>query len=242
MALFPDDLSWRGRATYVAHAGKAVLRQHHRELLPLLRRFVPADATVLDVGAHAGQFAKLFAGLAPAGRVYAFEPSGYARSILTLAVRVRRLSNVTVVARALGDAPGEAVLSTPVKAKGSVRFGLAHFGATGPGRSERVPIVTLDTFAAEQRLTRLDFVKADVEGWEARMLAGGAETLQRLRPPMLLELVDSHLRRAGDDLAGAWAELTAWGYTPHAWSGERLTPLAAPRDGDSLWLPPGTSA
>ena len=74
------------------------------------------------------------------------------------------------------------------------------------------------------------------------MLAGGAATLQRLRPPMLIELVDSHLRRAGDDLAGAWAQLTAWGYAPHAWSGERLTPLAAPRDGDSIWLPPGTSA
>lgn len=242
MAFFPDGLSWRGRATYVAHAGKAVFRQHHRELLPLLRRFVPRDAIVIDVGAHAGQFAKLFAALAPAGRIYAFEPSGYARSILNLAVHARRLSNVTVVGRALGDAPGEAVLSTPLKAKGSVRFGLAHFGTAGPGRSERVPIVTLDGFADEQRLTRLDFVKADVEGWEARMLAGGAATLQRLRPPMLLELIDSHLRRAGDDLASAWARLIAWGYTPHAWSSEGLTPLAAPRDGDSIWLPPGTSA
>jgi FkbM family methyltransferase len=242
MPLFPAGLSWRGRATYLAHAGKAIVRQHHRELLPLLRRFVPHDATVIDVGAHAGQFAKLFAHLAPAGRVYAFEPSTYARSILTLAVHARRLRNVTVVARGLGDAPGEAVLSTPIKTSGSVRYGLAHLGTGGAGRTEAVPIVTLDAFAAEQRLSRIDFVKADVEGWEARMLAGGEQTLRRWRPPMLLELVDGHLHRAGDDLHGAWSMLTGWGYTPHAWSGERLVPLATPRDGDSVWLPPGTSA
>ncbi|MSP21242.1 MAG: FkbM family methyltransferase [Alphaproteobacteria bacterium] len=94
---------------------------------------LPADGVVLDVGAHAGQFAKLFAGLVPEGTVYAFEPSAHARSILTLAVRARRLRNIAVVAAALGDKPGEASLSTPVKAAGSVRFGLAHLGTAAAG-------------------------------------------------------------------------------------------------------------
>src|SRR5262245_61843719 len=131
MALFPPDLTWRGRATFLAHAGKAIFRQHHQELLPALQPFLPTDGVVLDVGAHAGQFAKRFAKQVPQGKVYAFEPSQYARSILTLAVRVRGLRNVEVVPAALGDGAGSAVLSTPVKAAGSVRFGLAHLNAGG---------------------------------------------------------------------------------------------------------------
>lgn len=228
MGFFPAGLAWRGRAMYLAHAGKALFRQHHRELLPLLGQFVDTNAVVLDIGAHAGQFTKLFARLAPAGQVFAFEPSSYARSILTLAVRTHRLTNVTIVASALGDAPGQATLSTPVKAAGSVRFGLAHLGAATAARTEVVPVVPLDQFAAQHRLTKLSFVKAEVEGWELRMLSGGAETLRGFRPPLLLELVDNHLRRAGDTLPAAWSTLQAWGYAPHAWKGgDRLTPLAS---------------
>ncbi len=239
MAFFPPDLSWRGRATFLAHTGKAIFRQHHQELLPVLRPLVPTDGVVVDVGAHAGQFAKLFAQLAPQGRVYAFEPSLYARSILTLAVRARRLNNIEIVAAALGDGAGSAVLSTPVKKAGSVRFGLAHLSAKAEsgGRVETVPIVTLDSFFAQRRLDRLSFLKADVEGWEMRMLVGAAETIRRHRPPMLLELVDSHLRRAGDTLPAAWDLLTSWGYEPQTWDGSRVARCDAPRDGDCFWMP-----
>ena len=123
-----SELPWRGRASYLAHAFKAVARQHHRELRPVLSRFIHRDSVVIDAGAHAGQFTKLFATLARAGEVYAFEPGAYPRSILRLAVGARRIHNVTIVAKGLGDAEGKLVLATPLKAQGSVRFGLAHMG------------------------------------------------------------------------------------------------------------------
>jgi len=63
------DLTFRQKLTWCAHFFKAATKQHHREMLPLLRRYIGADAVVIDVGAHAGQFAKLFAGLAVRGHV-----------------------------------------------------------------------------------------------------------------------------------------------------------------------------
>ena len=45
------------------------------------------ESVVLDVGAHAGQMAKLFAGLVPRGHVYAFEPGAYALAVLRGAQR-----------------------------------------------------------------------------------------------------------------------------------------------------------
>lgn len=238
-----QDLGWRGRASYLAHAFKAVAKQHHRELIPVLRKFVPAAGVIVDAGSHAGQFAKLFARLAPQGRVYAFEPSSYARSILELAVRARGFGNVTVVGAGLGDAQGTLRLVTPVKRQGTFRYGLAHMkaadaGATGDGfAEEEVPIMTIDSFAAGQGLGRLDFLKVDVEGWERRILEGARESIARWHPAMLLELQEAHLARAGDSLAESWGTLVSWGYKPFLWTGgDELVPLTEPRDGDIFWV------
>ena len=241
------ELPWRARASYLAHAFKAVARQHHTELKPVLTPYIPRDAVVADVGGHSGQFAKLFAGMAPAGRIYTFEPGAYPRSILQTAIRLRRLNNVTLVPKGLGDKPSKLGLSTPVKVRGSLRFGLAHMGSASAGtgdrtgeslQSESVEVTTLDRFAADVCLTRLDFLKADIEGWEQRMLEGGKATIGKFRPVILIELVDDHLARAGDTLDSAWGLLTDWGYTPNRWTGgAELEPLTEPWEGDSIWLP-----
>jgi FkbM family methyltransferase len=234
------SLSWPARGTYLAHAFKAVTKQHHGEMRPLMRSLVPRDAVVMDVGGHAGQFATLLARLAPDGLVYSFEPAAYARSLLMLAIRSNRIENVIVRAEALGDSPGEAALNVPVKKKGSVRFGLSHLGAPRADLAlrETVPVTTIDRFASESGLRRLDFIKADIEGWEMRMLAGGEASIRRFRPTIMVELIDAHLARAGDSLAALWSMLVSWGFRPHRWAGaERLEPVLHATEGDLFWLP-----
>ena len=161
-------LTLRQRASWLAHLYKASTRQHHRELTGLFAPHIPADAVVLDVGAHTGQFAKLFARMAPKGRVYAFEPSEYARSILTRALAFNRIDNVRVLACGLGDRPGEAVLHTPLKRSSAWGFGTAHLGGAPHGLDEAdqtIAVARLDDVAKTEGLTRLDFIKADIEGW-----------------------------------------------------------------------------
>jgi FkbM family methyltransferase len=233
---------WRPSPTYLAHLYKAVSQQHHKELIPILRPLLPRDAVIFDVGAHAGQFAKLFARLAPEGQIWSFEPGGYARSILRPALWLNGIANVTVVPMGLGEAFGIGTLNLPEKRPGSYGFGLAHLGES-EARWARVaaePILlgTIDGFAAAQRVDRLDFIKADIEGWEAAMLRGGRATIRRLRPSLLIELTETHLARAGDTLAGTFALLRELGYRPFVPDGAgRLIPLDAMRDGDIWWLP-----
>jgi FkbM family methyltransferase len=203
------------RGVFAAHLWKAATRQPHRHLLPVLAPHIPADGVVLDVGAHAGQYTRLFKRLAPRGRVYAFEPAAYARALLGRVVRLRRLRGVEIVAAGLSDAPGALSLSTPIKPKGDVGYGLAHLGPEtrfAEVWQETVPLTTIDAFVAERGLERLDYVKADIEGWEMRMLAGASETLARFRPAIQIELIEDFLARAGDTARDVFDLLLPLGY------------------------------
>jgi len=237
-------LSPRARLSWCAHLWKAATQQHHRAYAPLFRRFVPDDAIVLDVGAHAGQFTKLLAGLARRGKVYAFEPGGYALSILRRVVALRRLHHVEIVPAGLSDRAGVETLYVPTKRSGSVGFGLGHLGAEARASlAENIALTTLDAFAAERGLARVDFVKADIEGWEMRMLAGGKATIERLRPALMLEIQSAHLARAGDTPRAVWDFLAPLGYAAERIVPEgralRLAPAPAPCEGDLLWVSHG---
>ena len=107
-----------------------------------MRTVIPEDGVVFDVGAHAGQFAKLFARLAPRGFIYAFEPGSYARFILRIALRLNGIGNVAVLPLALGDRSGVALLTVPVKRSGSYGFGLSHLGHDDGRRTAETEAVT----------------------------------------------------------------------------------------------------
>jgi FkbM family methyltransferase len=216
-------LTLRQRASWLAHLYKACAQQHHRELAPVLAPFVPADGVVLDIGAHAGQFSKLFARLAPRGHVHAFEPSAYARSILTRALAFNRVANVTVLPAGLSDEAREAVLHTPLKASSAWGFGTAHLGTGAGGDADQtIVLMRLDDYVAEAGLARIDFIKADIEGWEMRALMGGEAALARFRPTLLLEVDEAMMARAGDTPASLFAWLSGLGY--HALRLPDLTP------------------
>ena len=233
---------WRPSGSLLAHLLKATTQQHHRALAPTIARLVPPTAVVFDVGAHAGQYTKLFAHAANHGRVYAFEPGSYARSILRTVVWLHGLSNVAVVPMALGSEARLDTLTIPLKSSGSFGFGLSHLGKPSERwravAQEIVAVTTVDRVVKILDLDRLDFIKADIEGWELRLLHGAESTLDRFRPRLLLELSGTALARAGDRLADAFAFLAARGYRAFRFeAGASLAPVAESADGDFWFIP-----
>jgi FkbM family methyltransferase len=234
-------MSLRQRLDYLRHLAVACTQQHHRELAPVFRPYVPEGGTVIDVGAHAGQFAKLFSRMVgPTGRVCAFEPSGYTRAILERALSFNRCRNVRVYAQGLSDRPGELVLHTPVKRGGLRGYGLASLGGVGAAAArgeiaETVPVTTLDTFVHANAL-HVDFIKADIEGWEGHFLRGAREVLRTQRPAIFIELNREMLARAGDDADQVFADLAALGYRAQKSPGWRAVATYEDR-GDYFFTP-----
>jgi len=232
------QLSW----SFLTHLLKAVARQHHREPAQNIQPFIPPDAVVFDLGAHAGQHTKLFARLASRGQVYAFEPGAYARSILRIAIWLHRLKNVVVLPVAVGSAYGMHTFTTPIKRARSVGFGLSHLGQ--PDRrwdavtQETVMTVALDEIVPALGLKRLDFIKADIEGWEVQMVIGAYKTLNKFRPALTLELTKEGLARANNRPEEAFELLARIGYRGFDISPTRhLVPVETPSEGEFLFLP-----
>jgi len=165
----------------------------------LLDRVLRPGMTFIDVGANDGYYT-LFAArrVGRLGRVVAVEPSTRERVHLRRNVKRNSLDNVSIVAAALGasNSVADLRLAHGVHA-GHNTFGrFAHDGVQADSL-EQVSVETLDKVVANLDLSRVDFIKIDVEGAEASVIDGARTVLTKMRPMILLEVNDSALRAQG---------------------------------------------
>jgi FkbM family methyltransferase len=160
----------------------------------LLRR----DMTVVDVGAHHGLYTLLASRrVGWDGHVVAIEPSPRECARLEKHLLLNRGSNVDLVPCAAGEDPGEADFYLvdgfhdwcnslrPPAIKESVK-------------TVRVQVRRLDDILSQLEISKVDFVKLDVEGAELSVLYGAMKLLQReSRPAMLVEVQDVRTRQWG---------------------------------------------
>ncbi|MGF1658685.1 MAG: FkbM family methyltransferase [Rubrimonas sp.] len=222
--------AWAGvaRSLRIYRLDRAHAASLRRFLSPMVR---PGDLA-FDVGAHVGD--RVAALRALGARVVAVEPQ--ARLARVLRLLHGRDAGVEIVRAALGAAEGAAVLrvnrANPTVSTLSEGFVAGAAGAPGwEGQSwdaeETAPMTTLDALAA--RFGPPAFVKIDVEGHEAEVLAGLSAP-----PPLLSFEVVAAARAAG---VAALERAQALGYggfrlslgESHAWETDWLD-AAAMRD------------
>jgi FkbM family methyltransferase len=143
---------------------------------------LPPDAIVLDIGANIGVWTRLLSAHCTAGQVYAFEPSPTTFRRLEKNCGMRR--NVTCVSCALGAKNGTVQFSGE-----EVDPKLRSIQNETAGSGIEVTSRRLDDWVRDNRITRIDFVKIDVEGFEEDALMPSLEVLERFRPTLCFEFV-----------------------------------------------------
>jgi len=184
-----------------------------------IKRFLRKGAVICDVGANFGYFSvTLAAFLERDCRVFAFEPNPLTRTRLERNITLNSLTEtITVVPTALSDMGGRSRLTTR---KGN--SGAAYINNAG---EVEIELTTLDDFVARNRLSRLDFVKIDVEGLEVSVLRGGERSLIAHKPVLLVELMPQQLRRAGSSPSELVSHLRRLGYSVYVHKRDVLVPL-----------------
>ncbi|MEU4763377.1 FkbM family methyltransferase [Actinosynnema sp. NPDC023794] len=196
------------------------------ELIGLREVVRPGDVCV-DIGAALGLYTVSLSRLVgPQGTVHSIEPLVFAHPALSYLLRPREGRNIVRHSVALGVSEGRQVMSVPVR-HGTPVTGRSFLtaGADGLGSNaefaEHLEVLvrtdTLDRFRAANAIDRVDFVKADVEGAELRVLQGGEETIERFRPKLLLEIEERHVSRFGYRARDVQDWLAERGYRMHAW-------------------------
>jgi FkbM family methyltransferase len=140
--------------------------------------------------------------------------------------RAGRPANVTLNLCALGDTNGPAVLHQPESDDGQASLRTHNGGSWTEARAVHrydCQVRTLDDYAA--KMTRLDFIKCDVEGAEMLVVRGGRATLKRLSPLLWLESNPDWTRGFGYAPGDLVAELRSLGYDRFFSAGEALAPL-----------------
>ncbi len=148
----------------------------------LLRGLVPNGATVCDIGANAGFYTLGMSRMVgERGRVLAFEPVPENLSKIRRHLAINKIDNVTLSDCALSDKSGHVAFA---RGENDFTGGIA----TEPVDSFQVPTISLDEFLAENAIVDPTFLKIDVEGAEAKVLAGAKALLARAHPTMLIAL------------------------------------------------------
>lgn len=142
---------------------------------------------VIDIGAHTGTMS-LVAAIQPGTRGYAFEPLPAACNLLRENIAINSVENRwTAVQKALSNYPGRRILKSPIKDKES---GLSCIGQINYSdyKEEYVDVIRLDDFFKEANIASVDIINIDTEGCELYVLIGGAETISRHKPDLMLSV------------------------------------------------------
>jgi lipopolysaccharide transport system ATP-binding protein len=138
----------------------------------LSRTLIKTGDRVLDIGANMGYYTVLFADWAgPSGLVHAIEPDPDNFSLLDANTQdFQKNGCVHLHALALGESSGTAKL---FRSKDNVGMHRLYDSVCCDGSSTEVPVCRGDDLA----LAPLDFIKIDIEGFEAFALRGLSNTL-----------------------------------------------------------------
>ena len=140
---------------------------------------VKAGDIVIDAGSCCGTFSAYAS--AKGAISYAFEPVAENFAYLTKTAKLNK--NIHPVNAGLSDEnTSRNIFVDPQHLSGSSFLEELKPGISGT----QVQTVRLDDFVRENHLPRVDFIKADIEGFERHMLAGAQETLALFAPKLAL--------------------------------------------------------
>jgi FkbM family methyltransferase len=145
---------------------------------------VKAGDVVIDAGAFIGDFGAYAA--ARDAFTYAFEP---VTDIFELLKKTAELNGgrIKPVQKGLGNSVCETEMFVNGDFAGGSTLNHVQGGAGGQrADTEMISITTLDAFVESEKLEKIDFIKADIEGAERDMLRGATRVLKEFAPKLAL--------------------------------------------------------
>jgi len=133
---------------------------------------------LFDVGGNVGGWTVAAKQSWPGAQVHVFEPSQ--KHLEQLSRAIDGLKSITINPVALGATAGTATLYKDSEITGlasMTRRDISHVGLS-MDITESITVETLDAYCEENKISRIDFMKIDVEGHELDVLSGAKRMIE----------------------------------------------------------------
>ncbi|MCL2651231.1 MAG: FkbM family methyltransferase [Candidatus Azobacteroides sp.] len=140
---------------------------------------ISKNDVVIDAGAWIGDFSAYAA--SKGANTYAFEPVEETFHLLCKTAKINK-GEIHPIKKGLGSEECEINIFTNKDHSGSNSLIIKNEKST----EEKISITTLDRFIEENKLERVDFIKADIEGAERDMLKGATNILKTFAPKLAI--------------------------------------------------------
>lgn len=200
------------------HIDRGILAQgtYDWALHNAIERRVKPGMICLDAGANLGEMTLHMASkVRPGGAVYSFEPVPHVHKRLASHVARNGLGSVVrafEVALTNADGPVDMAFADP-DADQQGLGSIVNTNRDGLSQKSRVQGWALDSFVSEHGISRLDFMKVDIQGGEWFLLEGGAKVFSRMGPDLLMEISPFDLVAIGKDSRQLAQLIESYGYT-----------------------------
>jgi FkbM family methyltransferase len=180
---------------------------------------VPKDGLVVDAGGYRGITAQWFSKRATV--VHTFEPVPESAQNIRTTIALRGLQNILVHEMAVSDKVGTSRLHV-LRGRGHSSLGEV---ATSPlDYTIDVSTISLDIFAANNALPRIDCLKLDVEGFEFEALVGCAGLLEEKKIGLIIFEINGPILLSLSKTAGSIYDLLQrYDYTVFDFDGSRIS-------------------
>jgi FkbM family methyltransferase len=160
---------------------------HFKEIVKLIHEF----DVVMDGGGNLGYNSVLMGKrLGTKGKLLTFEPQRIIFQQLNANLILNNIYNAYTYNLALSNFSGQELQMEPINYEvDDLNIGGYSIGSGG----EIVKTIKID----DLNLSRLDFIKLDIQGYEIFALEGGIETIKKYKPNIFVEIEDFQLRKFG---------------------------------------------
>ncbi len=194
------------------------------DAIATIRRVLPGQGDVIDIGANIGIFSVLMARAVGNRKVLSIEPTPAVAQRLQHNISANGVAANVIVEQCAVGATNETVTMNTVAGVEEYSWVGARVLPNTVGRAAvavTLPIHTLDKLIARHGL-KPTLIKMDIEGSEMRALSGATVALEKHRPTIVAEVNDRMLASAGSSAAEILGPLRGRGYTVQRIDGSEI--------------------
>jgi len=197
--------------------------QYEQEDSEMLYKLVSDNDTIFDIGGNIGWYSNHLSKKLPGATIYAFEPIPETFAQLKRNTGLNDAKNIKLNNVAFSD---------------SIQTLTFYYSPSITGASSSQNITendnmvklecqtnTIDNFVKEKGITKLDFIKCDVEGAEFMVYKGGAATIEQHKPIVFTEMLRKWAAKFGYHPNDIIAFYRNFGYNCYTSHNGNLVPI-----------------